>query len=129
MLDIFNLAQLKFYHKLLNLNAPAHFHTLPFVSRESMHGLNIRYGQELNAPRIHHTVAQNSIRLSIPTLTNATPRNIADKLHTHSFNSFVKYTQLNILKTIIYYVYVTIAMSVENLIKSLQHEMKYIHTT
>ena len=98
MIDIFNLAQLKFYHKFLNRNVPAYFHTLPFITRESMHGLNIRFGQELNVPRIQHAFAKNSIRFSIPTLTNATPRNIADKLHTHSFNSFIKYTKLKYIE-------------------------------
>ena len=63
-----------------------------------MHGLNIRYGQELNVPRIQHTFAKNYIRFSIPTLINATPRNIADKLHTHSFNSFIEYTKLEYIE-------------------------------
>ena len=41
---------------------------------------------------------QNSVRFSIPTLINAAPRNIADKLYTHSFNSIVKYTKLKYIE-------------------------------
>ena len=38
--------------------------------------------------------AKLSIKFNIPTLINATPRNIADKLHIHSFDSFIKCTKL-----------------------------------
>ena len=45
-------------------------------------------------PKIYHTLAKHSIRFSLPTLINATQRNTAHKLQTHSFNSLIKYTKL-----------------------------------
>lgn len=91
--DIFKLAQLKFYHKYLNKNIPNYLQKLPFVTRESMHGLNTRFGNELYVYRPNHSFAKKFLRYSLPTLVNTTPRNVADKLHTHSFDSFVKYAK------------------------------------
>ena len=97
LLDICNLTQLKFYNKFLNLNVPAYFHT-PFVTRESIHGLNTRYSQGVYVPRIYYTFVEHPIRFSIPTLINDTPRNIADKRHSHSFDSFIEYTKLKYIE-------------------------------
>ena len=98
LFDICNLTQLKFYNKFLNLNVPAYFHTPPFVTRESIHGLNTRYSQGVYVPRIYYTFVEHPIRFSIPTLINDTPRHIADKRHSHSFDSFIEYTKLKYIE-------------------------------
>ncbi len=71
--DILKLQELKFYFKYINRKLPYYLQSLPFSRNSDIHH------HELNTRH-----AKQCIRFDLPKVINSTPRQILDKIHTHS---------------------------------------------
>ena len=91
--DIFNICQLKFFHKYTNSKLPKYFQNIPFVPRNELHNYNTRDNHMLHIHVKKHNFAQKCIRQSIPKLLSSTPFRIKQKLHTHSLTGFSNYVK------------------------------------
>ena len=91
--DIFNLSQLKFFHKYINTQLPDYFQKISFIQRNELHQHNTRDNHRLHVYVRKHIFADNCIRQSIPKLLNETALCIKQKLYTHSLHGFSSYTK------------------------------------
>ena len=83
--DIFILNQLKFYHKLVNNKVLEYLNSLQLIENNTIHQHNIP------TIRIKHSFAKKCLRYNLPILINNTPKNIKDKVYTHSLPGFSTY--------------------------------------
>ena len=94
--DILRLKALKFYYRYSNSQLPGYFENM-FQVATSTHPHNTRYK---DVPRITLPVRNSTkftIRFYIPALINETPANIMEKIFTHSYSGFSKYTKLQFI--------------------------------
>ena len=85
---IFELCQLKFYHKYMNHELPLYVQDMNFDKYKHYFTRNI---YELYKCRIKHDFARKSLRYNLPVTVNKTPIHIKSKLDTHSLQGFTWY--------------------------------------
>jgi len=90
--DVLKLQEFKCIYKLENYQLPAYFLSsmVPQQSFE-IHSYNTRHSSAYRNPRSKHVFVKNSIRYRLPSILNNCPRNIYDKIHTHSYSGYMKY--------------------------------------
>ena len=89
--DIFTLTKLKFAHKYINDNLPYAHMKIPYL-------IKIKHSGRFLINRVYSTLAQQTLKYSIPKLLNSMPTLITDKLSTHSINGFSNYVKNYFLK-------------------------------
>ena len=92
MRDLYDLAQLKFYHKYKNKGLPVYFNNM-FDSQEHDHQYHTRHKNDPILQQPKKSLASKTIRFSTPKLILAMLRNITDKFETHSFQGFSNYAK------------------------------------
>merc|ERR1712004_581692 len=87
------LNMLKWYHRYINKKLPLYFLEYNIISQGDIHDHNTRGREHISqpVPRLHR--ARRCLRNYIPTLINATPKIVVEKVHTHSFEGFSKYAK------------------------------------
>ena len=89
--DLCTLCEYKFCFKFENKMLPTYFQTGLFVRNSEIHDHDTRTINDLNTPQIKHEFAKYSIRFIIPEALNSCPKDIRNKIPTHSLDGFVKY--------------------------------------
>ena len=89
--DIFVLNQLKFYHKLVNNKVPEYLNSLQLIENNTIHQHNTQIARNIHTIRVKHSFAKKCLRYNLPILINNTPKNIKDKVYTHSLPGFSTY--------------------------------------
>ena len=85
---LFVLNQLKFYHKLVNNKVPEYLNSLQLIENNTIHQHNTRIARNIHTIRVKHSFAKKCLRYNLPILINNTPKNIKDKVYTHSLPGF-----------------------------------------
>ena len=90
--DIYKNSILKFYFKHEHNTVPDYFHGRNFIDIAT-HNHSTRRRDSLRIPRVHSSCAQQNLRYLLPKYILSTPRNILEKIHTHSYNGFCWYVK------------------------------------
>jgi hypothetical protein len=88
--DIKKLQDLKFIFKLENNSLPNYFLSAMFERQDEIHSYDTRQASNYRVPLSKHVFVRNSIRHRLPLIYNNCPVNIKDKVHTHSYQGFVR---------------------------------------
>ena len=88
--DLYKLKLYKFYYKIINDQAPVYF-TRTFLTIQQTRHSHLLRNQSFLKPRIFHSYAENCTRHQLPTLLNASDKNILEKVYTHSEKGFASY--------------------------------------
>ena len=91
--DLYNHQLLKFYYKLTNNKLPFYFNSMSVVPSGNIHEYNIRSKDKFFVRRVNHSFAKLCIRYELVQYLNKMPKNVIDKVHTHSFRGFCSYTK------------------------------------
>lgn len=97
--DIFNLQQIKFYHKFLNGNLPTYFIEMFTNLNTNTHDYNTRHRANISNQRVKHEYAKRRIKYSIPETINHSPDLIKNKLYTHSLDGLTQYIKHHHINT------------------------------
>ncbi len=90
-MDILKLQELKFYYKYKNNRLPYYFQSLPFHYNLETHQHNTHIEQNIQVGRTVHEYAKKCIQYDLPVLVNSSPKEILDKIDTHSLRGFAGY--------------------------------------
>ena len=90
--DIYKHQILNFHFKLKNRMLPSYFYTFPTTLNNQVHQLNTRR-RNIFPSRVNHEFAKCSLRYKQIDLVNSTPNMILDKINTHSYQGFSKYSK------------------------------------
>jgi len=90
--DLCLLHQYKFCFKLKNNLLPEYFYLVPILNAVT-HNYSTRQNQKYCTPAVNHEFAKNGIHSVIPHSYNDMPKNISDKIGTHSMNGFRNYVK------------------------------------
>jgi hypothetical protein len=96
--DILTQKTLKFYYNYQHRNLPAFFQSFLIKPRSSVHNHNTRQRNNLCVNKTKRKFADNLIRNLVIITVNSTPRNIIEKVNTHSFDGFSKYIKVMFLQ-------------------------------
>ena len=88
--DIFKLQQFKFYYKLVNKSLPKYFTQISIMLNSEVHDHNTRR-RSIFVNRVSHEFSKSCIRYSLVKLINETPKQITDKVSTHSLQGYTNY--------------------------------------
>ncbi len=91
LMDILTLQELKFYYKYKNNGLPYYLQNVPFHYNSLTHQTNTCTQQNILVGRTAHEYAKQCIRYDLPMLVNNTPKEILDKIDTHSLRGFAGY--------------------------------------
>ena len=83
----------KFCYKLHNCTLPDYFLDSLFHRNDEVHNYRTRNSRLYQLPRVRHTFAKNNIRFRIPNNFNNAPKNIIEKVSTHSLPGFIHYVK------------------------------------
>ena len=89
--DVVKLNIYKFCFRLENQTLPAYFKNGLFTKVSETCLRNLRDSENFRVPRVKHVYAENMISFLIPKHYNACPKNIRDKIYTHSYDGFKNY--------------------------------------
>ena len=91
--DMFKLNMLKWYFKYTHKQLPKYFLEYEIRSQGEIHDHNTRGRNHISqpVPRLHGS--KRCLRHYIPSIINATPKTVIDKIHTHSFQGFSRYAK------------------------------------
>ncbi len=91
LMDILKLQELKFYYKYKNKRLPYYLQSLPFHYNSETHQHNTCIQQNIHVGRTAHEYAKKCIQYDLPMFVNNTPKEILDKIDTHSLRGFAGY--------------------------------------
>ena len=97
--DLLTLHTLNFAHDLFNNKLPPYFSTFANNITQIEHCHNLRQRQAYRTVFVKHAFAQRTIRYFLPTTLNTTPKNVTDKLLTHSKKGFSNYVKTHLFST------------------------------
>ena len=98
MSDLLELSALKFYFKYLHGSLPRFFYSFNIATQGTQHSHDTRQRDQLRVDRSRINLADNRIRIFLPTLVNSTPLDLLHKITTHiiqSFSSHIKRYLIN----------------------------------
>ena len=81
----------KLCYKIINDQAPVYFTRTQFLTIQQTRHSHLLRNQSFLKPRIFHSYAENCTRHQLPTLLNASDKNILEKVYTHSEKGFASY--------------------------------------
>ena len=91
--DIYKLNLLKFYHKYKSESLPKYFSGM-FETIFANHSYHTRHKEQSVIARGKSSIADHSVRFSLPNLLVKTHHLITSKISTHSFTGFSNYIKL-----------------------------------
>ena len=91
--DTYILNNLKFYYKYIHNILPPYFQTYEFKLTSEMHNYNTRTKQKYFIFPTNHKYAEYCARHQLPQILNQTNAVVLEKIHAHSFASFVNYVK------------------------------------
>ena len=94
--DIFIIQCAKFYHKFVNGKLPLYFHNF-FDRNSDIHSYNTRSNNRLHLYPYNNQTTKNFIRFKIPNIINDLPRNVREKIYTHSLAGFAQYMKKHLI--------------------------------
>ena len=103
--DMFRLAILKFYYKLMSNKLPSYFETMKPVLPRICNYHEIRR-PTFHLPYIRHSFSEQLVEYQLIKILNDTTFLITSKVHTHSFQGFKRYIKNNVIDS--YSLYCTI---------------------
>ena len=86
--DLLELSALKFYFKYLHGSLPRLFYSFNIATQGTQHWQDTRQRDQLRVDRSRINLADNRIRIFLPTLVNSTPQDLFHKITTHSIQGF-----------------------------------------
>ena len=86
--DLLELSALKFYFKYLHGSLPRFFYSFNLATQGTQHSHDTRQRDQLRVDRSRINLADNRIRIFLPTLVNSTPLDLLHKITTHSIQGF-----------------------------------------
>ena len=86
--DLLELSALKFYYKYLHGSLPRFFYSFNIAILGTQHTHDTRQRDQFRVDRSRINLADNRIRIFLPTLVNSTPLDILHKITTHSIQGF-----------------------------------------
>ena len=86
--DLLELSALKFYFKYLHGSLPRFFYSFNIATQGTQHSHDTRQRDELRVDRSRINLADNKIRIFLPTLVNSTPLDLLHKITTHRIQGF-----------------------------------------
>ena len=86
--DLLELSALKFYFKYLHGSLPRFFYSFNIATQGTQHSHETRQRDQLRVDRSRINLADNRIRIFLPTLVNSTPLHLLHKITTHSIQGF-----------------------------------------
>ena len=86
--DLLELSTLKFYFKYLHGSLPRLFYSFNIATQGTQHSHDTRQRDQLRVDRSRFNLADNRIRIFLPTLVNSTPLDLLHKKTTHSIQGF-----------------------------------------
>ena len=97
LIDMYNLASLKFLYKKKNGMLPQYFYDWQEEAKYSSHTYSMRKRPTIFPHPVHKSF-ENCLRYSLNHTINSTPENIIAKVDTHSLQGFTKYIKIHHLK-------------------------------
>ncbi len=97
--DILKLQELKFFFKYKNWKLPYYLKSLPFSPNSDIHDNETRIQHNIHELKSRNDYAKQCIRFDLPKVINNTPRQMLDKIHTHSLQGFSGYIKQHILNS------------------------------
>ena len=91
--DMFKLNMLKWYYRYVKKQLPAYFSDYRIRSQHEVHNHNTRYNSQIARPITRIQAARYCLRNHISVVINSMPRNVIEKVHTHSYQGFAWYTK------------------------------------
>ncbi len=88
---------MKFYFKYKNWKLPYYLQSLSFSLNSDIHDHETRIQHNIHELKTRHDYAKRCIRFDLPKVINSTPRQILDKINTHSLQGFSGYIKQHIL--------------------------------
>ena len=95
--DMLHLSALKWYFKSQQNMLPGYFSNFPLSGQTLNHNYNTRNRNTTITARPNKTSCKNCLRYLIPEIVSITPLTILDKIHTHSYQGFSRYSKLTLL--------------------------------
>ena len=86
--DILKINTLKFCFKLQNNNLPIYFRSYHYRTQQEIHGRDTRYNYLIPTNLVTTQRAEKCLRNNIPWIINSIPRNLLEKMNTHSYQGF-----------------------------------------
>jgi hypothetical protein len=98
VMDMCIFQEYKFCYKFQNRTLPSYFYNNFLTPLHDVHTYNTRGANNFQMPGIRHSFAKNALRYRIPLAYNNCPNCIKNKISTHSYQGFVKYIKLHIIR-------------------------------
>ena len=92
--DIYQQKALIFYYKFKHNLLPDYMLNFNVISGNEVHLYNTRHRSLLRPDPAHMKLTEGRIEVLLPKIINATPRNILDKIDTHSIEGFKSYVKM-----------------------------------
>ena len=86
--DLLKLSALKFYFKYLHGSLPGFFYSFNIATQGTQHSHDTRHRDQLRVDRSRINIADNKIRIFLPTMVHSTPLDLLHKITTHSIQGF-----------------------------------------
>ena len=86
--DLLEFSALKFYFKYLHGSLPRFFFNFNIATQGTQHSHGTRQRDQIRVDRSRNNLADNRIRIFLPTLVNSTPLDLLHKITTHSIRGF-----------------------------------------
>ena len=96
--DMFKINMLKWYYQYINKHLPQYFNDYKILKQQDIHTHNTRNKTDVTQPSTRIQAAKKCLRNHISVVIRATPNNILEKVNTHSYKGFVKYTKNMLLQ-------------------------------
>ena len=91
--DLFKLNMLKWYHKYVNKKLPKYFLDFEIKAQNQIHDYETRSGNTISTPVPRLQCARRCLRNYISIIMNSMPKDVIEKVHTHSLKGFSVYTK------------------------------------
>ena len=95
--DMFKLNMLKWYFRYQNGQLPRYFLDFEIKAQKDVHNINTRHKSHIAPPVPRMQCVRKCLRNTISTVINLTPKNVVEKIDTHSFAGFSDYAKKQML--------------------------------
>ena len=95
--DMFKMNMLKWYFRHQNGQLPSYFLDFEIKAQQDIHNIDTRHKSHIAPPVPRMHCVRKCLRNTIATVINITPKNVLEKIHTHSFSGFSEYAKKQII--------------------------------
>ena len=95
--DLLELSALKFYCKYLHGSLPIFFYSFNIATQGTQHSHDTRQRDQLRVDKSRINLADNRIRIFLPTLVNSTPLDMLHKIIIHNIQGFSSHIKIYLI--------------------------------